>query len=94
MLVCLAIAQYSPYTNLGNTRTGELGVAGGRSPETRFSSENTNPAPRAKTVRKKKKTLRSMLLSGEVQSHSNFNQQQREGSQSNQKQREGSKLAS
>jgi hypothetical protein len=35
-----------------------------------------------------------MLLSGEVQSHSNSNQQQREGSQSNQKQREGSKLAS
>jgi hypothetical protein len=34
-------------------------------------------------------------MSGEIQSHhSNFNQQQREGSHSNQQQREGSKLAS
>ena len=85
-------------TNLGNTRTGELGAVGGRTPEPCPSSGSTDPSPRAKTVRKNhRRSVFELIIkmSGEIQSHSNFNQQQqREGSQSNQQQREGSKLAS
>jgi hypothetical protein len=71
-------------------------VVGGCRPETRFSSENTSPAPRAKTVRTGPcdPCFELKKMSGGIQSHSNFNQQQREDSQSNQQQREGSKLAS